>query len=158
MLDADHPKLVVACCLAADAKPADRQTHLALAAWLARIQGLDFSETPPAERLPGQQFYWVPDATVVGRKQAAKLGIHGPLDLFGGYVERDFQAGKAIVHPLIDRPTLTPRGWSEAFATRVKPLVLDGHSVFCCWIIDCLSVWMASLLRVSPATTILRPL
>lgn len=131
MLDADHPKLVVASCLTADAKPADQQTHLALAAWLAQIQGLDFSEIPPAERLPGQQFYWVPDATVVGREHAAKLGIHGPLDLFGGYVERDFQAGKAIVHPLIDRPTLTPRGWSEAFATRVKPLVLDGHSVFC---------------------------
>ncbi|QRY77860.1 DUF3182 family protein [Pseudomonas sp. PDNC002] len=131
MNDADPPRLVVACSLDPDAQPADVQTHHALAAWLAQIQGLDFLERPPEQRQPGQQFYWVPDATVVGREQAAQLGIRGPLDLFGGYVERDFQAGKAIVHPLIERPTMTPRGWSEAFAARVKPLVLDGHSVFC---------------------------
>lgn len=131
MNDADRSRLVVACSLDAAAQPADLRTHQALAAWLAQIQGLDFSPEPPPQRQPGQQFYWVPDATVVGREQAARLGIHGPLDLFGGYVERAFHAGKAIVHPLIERPTLTPRGWSEAFASRVRPLVLDGHSVFC---------------------------
>jgi len=131
MNDADRPRLVVACSLDPAAKPADRRTHEALAAWLAEIQGLDFRPEPPSHRQPGQGFYWVPDATVVGRDQAAEFGIHGPLDLFGGYVERDFQAGKAIVHPLIERPTLTPRGWSDAFATRVRSLVLDGHSVFC---------------------------
>ncbi len=131
MNDADRPRLVVACSLDAAAQPADRQTHLALAAWLAEIQGLDFRPEPPAHRQSGQSFYWVPDATVIGRDQAAEFGIHGPLDLFGGFVERDYQAGKAIVHPLIERPTLTPRGWNDAFATRVKPLVLDGHSVFC---------------------------
>lgn len=131
MNDADRSRLVVTCALAPDAQPADRQTHEALAAWLAQIQGLDFSPQSPEERSAGRPLYWVPDATVVGRQQAAALGIHGPLELFGGFVERAFQAGKAIVHPLFERPTLTPRGWSEAFATRVKPLVLDGHSVFC---------------------------
>jgi len=131
MNDADRPRLVVACSLDVDAQPADRQTHRQLAAWLAQIQGLEFRPEPPEHRQPGQPFYWVPDATVVGREQAAEFGIHGPLDLFGGFVERDFQAGKAIVHPLIERPTLTPRGWSEVFATRVQSLVLDGQSVFC---------------------------
>ncbi|MDN6860433.1 DUF3182 family protein, partial [Pseudomonas sp. CAN2814] len=131
MHDAEPSRLVVACTLDPQAQPADRSTHQALAAWLAEIQGLPFAAQPPAERRPGQHFYWIPDATVAGREQAAELGVQGPLDLFGGYVERAFQAGKAIVHPLIERPTLTPRGWSEAFATRVRPLVLDGHSVFC---------------------------
>lgn len=131
MNDADRPRLVVACSLDPHATPADRSTHEALAAWLAQIQGLDFRPEPPSHRQPGQQFYWVPDATVVGPEQAAEFGIHGPMDLFGGYVERAYQAGKAIVHPLIERPTLTPRGWNDAFASRVKPLVLDGHSVFC---------------------------
>lgn len=131
MNDADRPRLLVACSLDPDAQPADRQTHEALSAWLAQIQGLDFRAEPPSHRQPGQQFYWVPDATVVGRDQAGEFGIHGPMDLFGGYVPYGFQAGKAIVHPLFDRPTLTPRGWSDAFAERVKPLVLDGHSVFC---------------------------
>jgi hypothetical protein len=130
MNDADRPRLVVACSLDPHAQPADRRTHEALAAWLAQIQGLDFRPEPPSHRQPGQQFYWVPDATVVGREQAAEFGIQGPLDLFGGYVERAFQAGKAIVHPLIECPTLTPRGWSDALALRVKSLVLDGHSVF----------------------------
>lgn len=131
MNDADRPRLVVACSLDPDAQSADRRTHEALAAWLAQLQGLDFRAEPPSHRQPGQPFYWVPDATVIGREQAAEFGIHGPLDLFGGYVERDFQAGKAIVHPLLERPTLTPCGWSDAFAERVKSLVLDGHSVFC---------------------------
>lgn len=131
MNDADRPRLVVACSLDPHATPADRRTHEALAAWLAQIQGLDFRPEPPSHRQPGQQFYWVPDATVVGPEQAAEFGIHGPMDLFGGYVERAYQAGKAIVHPLIERPTLTPRGWNDAFSSRVKPLVLDGHSVFC---------------------------
>jgi len=131
MNDADRPRLVVACSLDPGAQPADRDTHEALVAWLAEVQGLDFHVEPPSHRQPGQQFYWVPDATVVGRDQAEEFGIHGPLDLFGGYVQHGFQAGKAIVHPLIERPTLTPRGWSDTFATRVKPLVLDGHSVFC---------------------------
>jgi Protein of unknown function (DUF3182). len=131
MNDVDPSRLVVACSLDPHAQPADRHTHEALTAWLAQIQGLDFRPEPPAHRQPGQSFYWVPDATVVGRDQAAEFAIHGPMDLFGGYVERDFQAGKAIVHPLIERPTLTPRGWSDAFASRVRPLVLDGHSVFC---------------------------
>ncbi|MBB4862175.1 hypothetical protein HNP46_001013 [Pseudomonas nitritireducens] len=131
MHDADPLRLVVACALDAQAQAADQITHRALAAWLAEIQGLEFASRAPGECAPGQRPYWVPDATVVGREQAAELGIQGPLDFFGGYVERAWQAGKAIVHPLIERPTLTPRGWSEAFAARVKPLVLDGHSVFC---------------------------
>ena len=131
MNDADHPRLVVACSLDPAATPADRRTHEALAAWLAQIQGLDFRAEPPTHRQPGQQFYWVPDATVVGRDQAAEFAIQGPLDLFGGFVERAYQAGKSIVHPLIERPTLTPPGWNEAFAKRVQPLVLDGHSAFC---------------------------
>lgn len=131
MIATDSSRLVVACSLEPDASAADVQTNLALARWLADIQGLEFSAEPSAARASGRSIYWVPDATVVGREQAAELGVHGPLDLFGGYVERAFQAGKAIVHPLPERPTLTPRGWNQAFALRVQPLVLSGQSVFC---------------------------
>ncbi|MCP8466269.1 DUF3182 family protein [Pseudomonas sp. ZM23] len=131
MITADSSRLVVACSLEPDAHPADVQTNQALARWLADIQGLEFSAELPGQGSAGRSIYWVPDATVAGRAQAARLGVHGPLDLFGGYVEREFQGGKAIVHPLFERPTLTPKGWNDTFARRVQPLVLDGNSVFC---------------------------
>lgn len=131
MIAADTPRIVVACSLESDAHSAQAQTNRALARWLADIQGLEFSPDPSPARASGQPIYWVPDATLVGREQAAALRVHGPLDLFGGYVEREFHAGKAIVHPLPERPTLTPRGWNQAFARRVQPLVLNGQSVFC---------------------------
>ncbi|MCY1399399.1 hypothetical protein D9M71_144530 [compost metagenome] len=131
MIDAQSNRLVVATSLNDDPQSTTAQTNQGLARWMAEIQGLEYSEGAPASLPPGRRIYWVPSETVIGREQAKAMGIHGPLDLFGGYVEQAYQAGKAIAHPLIENPTLTPRGWSETFSTQVKSVVLDGESVFC---------------------------
>lgn len=131
MIHAENRRIVIATSPQAEPAPEDACSNRELARWLAEIQGLEFFDGPPAERDPQRHYYWVPSDTLVGREQARQLGVQGPLDLFGGYVEQAHQAGKAIVHPLIEQAALTPKGWAAGFAERVAPVVLDGHSAFC---------------------------
>lgn len=108
----------------------DRATCEAIARILARIKGLGFAgeydpkvtyRTPP---------YFVPTDTLVGVDHARALGIATEDDLFGGVVPYPFVATKSISHPLVDAHAAAPRGWSEAFARAVAPVVLCGYAAF----------------------------
>src|SRR6185503_19265422 len=48
---------------------------------------------------------------------------------FGGVVPHPFVANKTIVHPL-RRGAHRPRGWSDAFAARIRDVVLPGFAAF----------------------------
>jgi hypothetical protein len=78
---------------------------------------------------PGR-VYFVPNNTLVGLEQAARLGIAGEHDLFGGVVPHPFVATKVITHPLIEPTALAPEDWSDRFPLQVRSSVLDGYSVF----------------------------
>lgn len=107
-----------------------RETTRTLARWLADIRGLRYEGDFDAQRHAGQRRYLVPAQTVQGPEQARDLGVNGPRDLFGGYVEAPFMATKVITHPLVSDRAARPEGWSVAFAARVGDCVLPGFSVF----------------------------
>ena len=58
------------------------------------------------------------------------MGVRGPEDLWGGYVDHDFICTKAISHGLLNKNAYAPPGWSTLFSERVRNVVLDGLSVF----------------------------
>jgi hypothetical protein len=62
--------------------------------------------------------------------EAARVGITGEHDLFGGVVPHPFVATKVITHPLIEPTALAPEDWSDRFPLQVRSSVLDGYSVF----------------------------
>ncbi|KQT08116.1 DUF3182 family protein [Ramlibacter sp. Leaf400] len=107
----------------------DRITLEGFARALARLKRCDVA----GEYQPGRPYagplYFVPSDTLTG-VQAARLGIRGPGDLFGGVVPQAFVATKAISHPLIGDEAAHPPGWNPAFARRLGDAVLDGHSAF----------------------------
>lgn len=107
----------------------ERASHAAVARTLARLKGLPFEGAydPAAHR--GAPLYFVPSDTL-SMGDARRLGIRGRDDLFGGVVPHAFVAGKAIVHPLIERGARAPEGWSHEFAERVADVVLPGYSAF----------------------------
>ena len=101
-----------------------------LASRLAAIKDCDFGdEYDPVRRYSGP-LYFVPNDTLVGIEAAQGLGINGEHDLFGGVVPFAFAATKTITHPLPDAESVSPKGWSAAFAERVRDLVLPGYSTF----------------------------
>ena len=73
--------------------------------------------------------YLVPSRTLM-TDEAERLGIRSPSDLFGGVVPHPFVPTKAITHALVDDGAARPRGWSQAFAARVRDVVLPGYTVF----------------------------
>jgi hypothetical protein len=107
-----------------------RATQLWLGRRLARLLGLEFlGEHDPARHSP-ERLYLVPTGTVIGVQRARRLGIRRETDFFGGVVPEAFMATKAITHPLLAPGARAPRGWSEAFAQRVRDAVLTGFTVF----------------------------
>ncbi|SDN63092.1 DUF3182 family protein [Pseudomonas jinjuensis] len=130
MIDATNDRLVVAWSMNDDAAPDEVRSNLALAAWLAEVQGLEFGGAYDPLAHASRRLYWVPTQTLVGPAMLKRTGVHGPLDLFGGYVEHAFIASKAIAHPLVQRPSAVPKGWNATFAERVRDVVLDGCTVF----------------------------
>lgn len=87
--------------------------------------GFDLERTPNREGSP----YLVPaDALLL--EEARELGVHDRDDLFGGVVPQPFVATKSIVHPLGSPDAFAPAGWSAAFTTAVRPVVLDGETAF----------------------------
>ena len=106
------------------------ETNRAIARWLADIQGLEYGGDYDPERHAGQRCYLVPSQCIVGPQRAAQLQVHGPEDLFGGYVEHAFIATKAIVHPLVAADAVAPVGWQPGFAEQVADVVLAGFTVF----------------------------
>ncbi|WP_245435330.1 DUF3182 family protein [Microvirga calopogonii] len=111
------------------ADPHERITRAGVAQRLATLTGFDYAgEYDPSARYPGR-VYFVPGNTLVGL-EAARVGITGEHDLFGGVVPYPFVATKAITHPLVEPGAYAPQGWSDQFACQVQSAVLEGYSVF----------------------------
>ncbi|MBN3966108.1 DUF3182 family protein [Pseudomonas gregormendelii] len=130
MTPTNRKKLVVAHSVRAQAPQHEVETNRALARWLAQILGLKFGGSYDASVHGGRELYLLPTQTLVGVAAARELGVRGPEDLWGGYVDHDFICTKAISHGLFSRDACAPEGWSPLFSERVRNVVLDGLSVF----------------------------
>ena len=130
MTPTPRKKIVVAHSVSPDAPQHEVQTNKALARWLAQILGCKFGGSFEAEKHRGCDLYLLPTQTIVGAAHAEELGISGPDDLWGGFVEHDFICTKAISHGLRSHLASAPSGWSPLFSERVRNVVLDGLSVF----------------------------
>ena len=130
MTPTNRKKLVVAHSVRPDAPQHEVETNRALARWLAQILGLKFGGSFDPELHSGRDLYLLPTQTLVGAAAARQLGVSGPEDLWGGYVEHDFICTKAISHGLRNKNAHAPQGWSPLFSERVRSVVLDGLSVF----------------------------
>jgi len=130
MTPTNRKKLVVAHSVRPDAPQHEVETNRALARWLAQILGLKFGGSYDQKLHSGRDLYLLPTQTLVGAAAARKLGVSGPGDLWGGYVEHDFICTKAISHGLRNKNAVAPQGWSPLFSEQVRNVVLDGLSVF----------------------------
>ncbi|MCK1793191.1 DUF3182 family protein [Pseudomonas violetae] len=130
MTPTNRKKLVVAHSVRAQAPQHEVETNRALARWLAQILGLKFGGSYDASVHGDRDLYLLPTQTLVGVAAARELGVRGPEDLWGGYVDHDFICTKAITHGLFSPQAHAPQGWSPLFAERVRKVVLDGLSVF----------------------------
>ncbi|OPK08555.1 DUF3182 family protein [Pseudomonas sp. VI4.1] len=130
MTPANRKKLVVAHSVHPDAPLHEVETNRALARWLAHILGLKFGGSYELGSHRGHDLYLLPTQTLVGAAAALALGVKGPDDLWGGYVDHDFICTKAISHGLRSKNAHAPQGWSSLFSERVRSVVLDGLSVF----------------------------
>ncbi|MGF6199166.1 DUF3182 family protein [Pseudomonas laurylsulfatiphila] len=131
MTPTNRKKLVVAHSVRADAPLHEVETNRALARWLAQIMGLKYGGSYDSQLHDGRDLYLLPTQTLVGAEAARQLGVKGPEDLWGGYVDHDFICTKAISHGLLNRHAHAPPGWAPLFSQRVRSVVLDGLSVFC---------------------------
>jgi len=123
-------KHVVAHSVRPDAPLHEVETNRALAKWLAQILGLKFGGSYDPQQHRGRDLYLLPTQTLVGAASARELGVKGPEDLWGGYVEHDFICTKAITHGLLNTHAHAPPGWAPLFSEKVRSVVLDGLSVF----------------------------
>jgi hypothetical protein len=73
--------------------------------------------------------YFVPADTLTS-VTAARLGIVGERDLFGGVVPHAFAATKTITHPLANGGARAPQGWQPEFPRLVAGVVLDGFAAY----------------------------
>ncbi|QJI34118.1 DUF3182 family protein [Pseudomonas sp. ADAK13] len=129
MTPTNRKKIVVAHSIRPDAPLHEVETNRALARWLAHILGLKYGGSYNPELHGGRDLYLLPTQTLVGAAQARQLGVKGPEDLWGGYVDHDFICTKAISHGLLSKEAVAPEGWSPLFAERIRNVVLDGLSV-----------------------------
>ncbi|AKC87651.1 DUF3182 family protein [Pseudoxanthomonas suwonensis] len=125
------PRTVLTLCAGgAPRDPHERATQVWIAQRLAALTGWEFGgEYDPQRLLGAASPYFVPDATLT-TAQAARLGIEGEHDLFGGVVPHAFVADKVITHPLPAADSYAPEGWDPALAQRLAGAVLPGFSVF----------------------------
>lgn len=130
MTPASRKKLVVAHSVRPEAPLHEVETNRALARWLAQILGLKYGGSYDPALHDGRDLYLLPTQTLVGVAAARQLGVKGPEDLWGGYVDHDFICTKAISHGLRNKNAHAPEGWSPLFSERVRSVVLDGLSVF----------------------------
>ncbi len=130
MTPTNRKKLVVAHSVRPEAPLHEVETNRALARWLAQILGLKYGGSYDPELHNGRDLYLLPTQTLVGVAAARQLGVKGPEDLWGGYVDHDFICTKAISHGLRNKNAHAPEGWSPLFSERVRSVVLDGLSVF----------------------------
>jgi Protein of unknown function (DUF3182) len=103
--------------------------RVAVAKALAGLKGFEFGGGYTASMRRNGALYFVPSTTLLS-DEARALGIRGEEDLFGGVVPYPFVATKSIAHPLAGPGAHKPEGWSEAFAERVRDVVLPGFTAF----------------------------
>lgn len=123
-------KLVVSHSVRPEAPAHEIETNRALARWLATILDWEYGGSYDPGEHHGRDVYVLPTQTLVGAEAARQLGIKGPDDLWGGYVDYDFVCTKAISHGLRSKHAQAPEGWAPLFSERVRGVVLDGLSVF----------------------------
>jgi len=103
--------------------------RVAVARSLAALKEFGFGGGYDPALQHDRPLYFVPSETLSG-EEAARLGIRGANDLFGGVVPYPFVGTKTITHPLAGRDAARPEGWSEAFPQRVHSVVLPGFAAF----------------------------
>ncbi len=130
MTPTNRRKTVVAHSVRPQAPQHEVETNRALARWLAQVLDLNYGGSYDPEQHSDRELYLLPTQTLVGATAARELGVSGPDDLWGGYVEYDFICTKAISHGLLNKNAKAPPGWSPLFSERVLSVVLDGLSVF----------------------------
>ena len=130
MTPTNRKKIVVAHSVRPDAPLHEVETNRALARWLAQILGLEYGGSYSPDLHAHCDLYLLPTQTLVGPAQALSLGVKGPEDLWGGYVDHDFICTKTISHGLVGTAATAPDGWSPVFGERVGAVVLEGVSVF----------------------------
>lgn len=107
----------------------ERATLLGFAHRLAALLGAPCDGFfDPAKHVVGH-LYFVPSSTLTA-VEAARLGIHGSDDLFGGVVPHAFVATKAISHPLVEAGAAAVEGWNPQFVQEVGDAVLAGFVAF----------------------------
>jgi len=114
-----------------DTSPAghDSCTKARVAEGLAGLLGGEFGGEFDEKCLPRGRLYLVPSETLT-LAHAHRLGLRSVDDLFGGVVPFPFVASKVISHPLPERHSPAPAGWSTRFTEKVQDAVLPGYSVF----------------------------
>lgn len=130
MTPTNRKRLVVAHSVRAEAPQHEVETNRALARWLAQILGLKYGGSYNPELHKGRDLYLLPTQTLVGAAAAQALGVKGPDDVWGGYVDHDFICTKAISHGVLNNNAHAPEGWSPLFGELTRNVVLDGLSVF----------------------------
>jgi hypothetical protein len=103
--------------------------RVAVAKALAALKGFEFAGGYRASMRRNGALYFVPSATLLS-DEARTLGIRSEEDLFGGVVPYAFVATKSIAHPLAGPDAHKPQGWADAFAERVRDVVLPGFAAF----------------------------
>lgn len=111
------------------ARDHERETQGAVARMLAALKGFEFGGEYDAAARYREPLYFVPGDTLLV-ETARALGVRTKDDLFGGVVPFPFAATKSIVHPLVAPDAQAPRGWSPAFAHRVRGVALPGFAAF----------------------------
>src|SRR5262245_35861947 len=113
-------------------KPLQRHHKVVLDAGskaIANIKGFDFGGRYQGAYDHAGPLFFVPDDTLL-TAEASYLGIHSPHHFYGGAAPPPFVNTKAITHGLVDCHAERPRGWSTAFAERVRGIVLPGYTAF----------------------------
>jgi len=113
-----------------DARTHECTTRAEVARALARVLGYDFAGEYASGTPYDAPLYFVPGDTIVGRAQAAALGIRSAADLFGAVVAHPFVATKSITHHIVHDGATAPRGWTPHFAAAVEGCVLRGYTAF----------------------------
>ncbi|MER8827741.1 DUF3182 family protein [Mesorhizobium sp. M0938] len=105
----------------------EREVVANVARTIASLKGFAFRQDMGNSN--GGGVYFVPDDSLLAA-DAARLGINGPQDLFGGVVPWRFAMTKAITHGLVDGLAKRPKEWSSSFGRNVRAAVLPGYTVF----------------------------
>ncbi|MCK8784778.1 DUF3182 family protein [Roseomonas sp. NAR14] len=112
------------------ARAHEQASRAGIARQLAALKGFGFGGALDLDASPAGPTYLVPSDTVIGAAAAARLGLAGPHDLFGGVAPCAVAATKAITHPLVAGSAAAPPGWSHEFPERVRQAVHPGWSAF----------------------------